>query len=366
MKIDRDQVMTLLAGVADPLTGQNIVVSGRIREVHTDQGQVRCTLAFAKPLDTKQKASLNFACIHAINEVYPDIEVHIHLENQSDPSRSRSSILPQVREIIAVASGKGGVGKSTVSTNLALGLVQSGFKVGILDADLYGPSIPTMLGLEGQRPQVKKVHGKQKIVPLEAFGLPVISIGFVVEPAQAVVLRGPRLGGILKQFLEECIWPELDYLIIDLPPGTGDIQLTLVQTVPLTGVVIVTTPQKVAVADALKAMNMFKMPSVDVPILGVVENMSWFTPAELPENKYHLFGKGGGKHLAKQGGVEVLGQIPIFQGIMEAGEAGKPAVADDRFPQIQSIWRRVTQQVIEKVAYRNKHMAPSKIVQVNT
>eukprot|EP00095_Tigriopus_kingsejongensis_P003881 maker-scaffold1748_size29100-snap-gene-0.1 protein:Tk03881 transcript:maker-scaffold1748_size29100-snap-gene-0.1-mRNA-1 annotation:"mrp" len=279
---------------------------------------------------------------------------------------TKANPLPHVKNIIAVASGKGGVGKSTVSVNLAISLANKGAKVGLIDADLYGPSIPTMMGLQGQRPKIEVLYGKHKIVPLEAHGVKVMSVGFIVEPEQAVVLRGPRLGGIIKQFINDCIWPDLDYLIIDLPPGTGDIQLTLVQTAPVTGAVIVTTPQEVAVIDAVKAMNMFLLEHINVPItapvtgavivttpqevavidavkamnmfllehinvpiVGVVENMSWFTPEELPDNKYYIFGEGGGKKLAKFGQTVMLGQVPLVQGIREAGDAGVPVAAGE-------------------------------------
>ncbi|MCH2044055.1 MAG: Mrp/NBP35 family ATP-binding protein [Saprospiraceae bacterium] len=206
--------------------------------------------------------------------------------------RKSSSPVPQIRNIIAVGSGKGGVGKSTVAVNLALGLKELGARVGIMDVDLYGPSIPTMLGLQGQRPKIKDdAYGRPKIMPIEKYGIPTISIGYIIQEEAAVVLRGPRLGAIIQQFFKDCIWPELDFLILDLPPGTGDIQLTLVQTVPITGAVLVTTPQEVALADAIKAMNMFQLPNINVPILGVVENMAWFTPEELPNNKYYLLVK---------------------------------------------------------------------------
>jgi len=364
VKLSKDDVLSLLKDVKDPLTGQDIVASGRVGALQIEEDQLRCTLIYTQSLDPQQKSSLNFACMQAINGAHPNVAVHIHLETQHTQGQSQQSVLPQVKHIIAVASGKGGVGKSTVSTNLALGLKKAGYKVGLIDADLYGPSIPTMLGLEGVKPKIVDLHGKQKIVPLTAHGIPVISIGFIVEPEQAVVLRGPRLAGIIKQFIEECVWPELDYLVIDLPPGTGDIQLTLVQTVPLTGVIIVTTPQKVAVADALKALNMFRLPSVEVPILGVLENMAWFTPLELPEKKYYLFGQGGGKILAEKGESTMLGQIPMYQGIMQGGEQGKPVVLDDDHPEIQRIWEEVTDQVIASVAHRLAMMGPSTVVQM--
>lgn len=323
--MDKNKIIAALQSVKDPNTGQDIVSRNMIHDLKIEGSQVNFSIQLPS-LSMKGKGELNFAAIVAVQAVYPDAEVNVHNFARSQQSRQPTSILPQVKNIIAVASGKGGVGKSTVSVNMALALQQRGFKVGLIDADLYGPSIPTMLGLHGQRPKLQHVDGKNMLIPLRVHGMPVMSIGFIVEPEQAVVLRGPRLGGIIRQFMADTVWPALDYLIIDLPPGTGDIQLTLVQTVPVTGVVAVTTPQEVAVADALKAVNMFLLPDVDVPILGVVENMSWFTPEELPDNRYFIFGKGGGQKLATFSDSVLLGQIPLVQGIREGGDSGRPVV----------------------------------------
>jgi ATP-binding protein involved in chromosome partitioning len=316
-------------------------------------------------LPEAQKSSLNFACMEAIAVVYPDADVHIHMQRTEQESGPQSP-LPHVKNIIAVASGKGGVGKSTIAINLALGLQQLGYRTGLVDADLYGPSAPTMLGLQGQKPKVQVVHGSHKIVPLEAHGMPVMSIGFVVEPEQAVVLRGPRLAGIIKQFIRDTMWPALDYLIIDLPPGTGDIQLTLVQTVPLTGAILVTTPQELAVVDAVKAMNMFLMDSLNVPILGVVENMSWFTPAELPDHKYLLFGSGGGEKLAKLGDTRLLAQIPLVQSVRECGDEGRPAVLQDPEGELAQRFMGLAKALHEQTSLRNQAKAPTRIVEIKT
>jgi ATP-binding protein involved in chromosome partitioning len=315
-------------------------------------------------LDSKQKSEMNFACIGAVQEVYPEAEVNVHMVSVNAGANEPTTVLPQVKNIIAVASGKGGVGKSTVAVNLALSLKQSGAKVGIMDADLYGPSLPTMLGLQGQRPKVQQVYGKSRIIPLDYQGMPVMSIGFIIEPEQAVVLRGPRLAGIIKQFINETIWPDLDFMVVDLPPGTGDIQLTLVQSVPITGAVIVTTPQEVAVVDAVKAMNMFLLPQVNVPILGVVENMSWFTPKELPDNKYFLFGEGGGKKLARMSNSMLLGQIPLVQGIREGGDSGKPIVQQEDDPVSKDAFLQVAKNTLQQVAIRNEMIAPTQIVKM--
>lgn len=360
--MEEGKIVQALAKVKDPRSGQSIIALNIIRDLKIEGNNVNFTLELPS-LNYEGKNELNFACIGAIKEAYPQANVNIHLMAGTEQSKQSTSILPQVKNIIVVASGKGGVGKSTVSTNLALGLKALGAKVGLLDADLYGPSIPTMMGLQGQRPKVQQLYGKPKIVPLAAHGIPVMSIGFIVEPEQAVVLRGPRLGGIIKQFLQDCIWPELDYLLIDLPPGTGDIQLTLVQTIPITGAIIVTTPQEVAVVDAVKAMNMFMLPNVNVPIVGVVENMSWFTPTELPDNKYYIFGQGGGKKLAKASQSVLLGQIPIVQAVREAGDTGTPIILDDN-PITHKAFLDVAKSAVREIALRNEMLPPTRLVNV--
>lgn len=322
--IDHNRVVNALRVVQDPLTGKDIISSQKIKDFRIVDGKVFFTLELA-PSESKYKSELNFACMQAIGAVYPDVDVNIH-----NVTAENTKALSQVKHIIAVGSGKGGVGKSTISTNLALAMMKKGYKVGLIDADLYGPSIPTMLGLPQGKPKIKKIFGANKIVPLEAHGLHFISMGNIVDAEQAVVLRGPRLGGIIKQFVNEVLWPDLDFLFIDLPPGTGDIQLTLVQTLSITGAVMVTTPQNVSVIDAVKAANMLLLDHVNVPILGIVENMSWFTPAELPDNKYYLFGKGGGAELARRCRTQLLGQIPLVQSIQESGDQGLPAVMNDK------------------------------------
>ena len=368
MKIDKNHVLEVLSNLKDPLTGENIVRSGRVKEVNIVEGsgKINCKLTLPDAFTQQEKSKLNFDSITLLQEHFPKAEVHIHLETDLTKGKSSQNVLPQVSNILAIASGKGGVGKSTVSVNLAVALHRLGYKVGILDADLYGPSIPAMVGLKGKRPEVKEVDGRPKIIPLEAFGLPVMSLGFIIEPEQAVVLRGPRLAGIIKQFIQECIWQTLDFLILDLPPGTGDIQLTLVQTVPITGAIMVTTPQEVALADAIKAMNMFRMTTIDVPIIGVIENMSWFTPNELPDNKYYLFGKGGGEKLAAIAEVELLGQIPLIQSIMQSGEDGKPIGLDEERSGKGDIWLEVAKKTERQVRLRNENYRPTKIVDIKT
>jgi ATP-binding protein involved in chromosome partitioning len=358
-EITVDTINGILDTVIDPVSGLAITKTGSVRNIQVEGKRISFELHGGN-LESEVKTRLNQACQMAILTVLPDADIHVHFVQQNVQDQRA---LPHVKNIIAVASGKGGVGKSTVSVNLALGLHQLGAKVGLIDADLYGPSIPTMLGIHGKKPKMTDLYGAPKIVPLEAYGIPVISIGFLLEPEQAVVLRGPRLSAIIKQFFNDIIWPELDYLIVDLPPGTGDIQLSLVQTVPVTGVVLVTTPQEVALVDAIKAMNMFLLPQIDVPIVGVVENMSWFTPAELPENKYYLFGKGGGARLAKLSDSVLLGQVPIYQSIREGGDSGKPVVTDPDSP-LQSLFLDIAKSTMVQVAWRHETLAPTKQVHI--
>lgn len=364
MSIDNNRIVNALRRVKDPKTGLDVISLKMIKDLKIDGMNVSFSLSTSES-SPEIKASINFACQQAITEEYPEAQVHVHMEQKTAPPTTQAgSVLPQIKNVIAIASGKGGVGKSTVTTNLAIELIKQGATVGIMDADLYGPSIPTMLGTTAQRPKVQKLYGQNKIVPIEAHGIHMISIGNIIEPEQAVVLRGPRLGGIIKQFVNECLWPELDFLLIDLPPGTGDIQLTLVQTLPLTGAIMVTTPQEVAIVDAVKAMNMFLLPNINVPILGVVENMSWFTPAELPDNKYHIFGQGGGMSLAKKANTMMLGQIPLVQGIREAGDEGNPITNKQSSEITASYFENICKNFIQQVNVRNNEIAPTKIVEI--
>lgn len=361
--IDNNRIVAALREVKDPKSGQDLITMRRVEDLRIEGDQVSFSVLIP-PADAEIKEQLNFACIAAVQGIYPEAQVHVHLKLMEGAAAKQGN-LSQASNIIAVASGKGGVGKSTVSVNLALSLVNKGYKVALVDADLYGPSIPTMLGLHGQRPKVKQVYGQHKIEPLEKHGLYVMSIGFIVEPEQAVVLRGPRLGGIIKQFINDTLWPEVDYMIFDLPPGTGDIQLTLVQTVPLTGVVMVTTPQEVAVIDAVKAMNMFLLPNVNVPILGVVENMSWFTPEELPDNKYYLFGQGGGERVAQLSESTLIGQIPLVQGIREGGDGGIPVAVQTGHP-LQKTFDEVADAFLVQLDRRKQNLPPSEKVKITT
>jgi ATP-binding protein involved in chromosome partitioning len=313
------------------------------------------------------KDMMRTACENAIRLlVNKAAKVQVNFTAQTTTGRKgEQQVLSGVKNIIAVVSGKGGVGKSTISANLALALSEGGAKVGLMDADIYGPSVPIMFGVRGERPLMREVNGKGIIVPLEKMGIRLMSIGLLVDEKNAVVWRGPMASSAIRQFVTEVDWGELDYLIIDMPPGTGDIHLTLMQTVPVTGIVIVTTPQLVALADAKKAIAMFGQAQINVPVIGLVENMAYFTPAELPNNKYYLFGKEGGKNLASEYELPFLGQVPLVQGIMEGGDAGIPAMAGQDQLSKQA-FREITAQAVRNIARRNASMPATKPVIINS
>ncbi len=326
----KEQIIDALRHVNDPDLHKDLVTLNMIENVAINGNNVSFTVVLTTP-SCPLKDKIAADCVAAVKQyVNSDAEVHVNFDSRVTSLRKdKKDLLPGVKNIIAVASGKGGVGKSTVSVNLALSLAKTGAKVGVIDADIHGPSIPIMLGIKGKRPEVKQIDGKHYIVPLEQYGLKVVSIGLLVDERQAVVWRGPMVSSALRQFVTDVIWGELDYLVLDLPPGTGDIHLSLVQTMPVTGAVIVTTPQAVALSDARKGMGMFHMEGIKVPIVGVVENMAYFTPAELPDNKYYIFGKGGGKQLSDEFDVPFLGEIPLVQSIREGGDRGTPVVLGD-------------------------------------
>lgn len=323
---DKDAVLKALSQVMDPDLGKDLVTLGMIQDVKIDGNKLAFTVMLTTPA-CPLKAKIEKDCRDAIAEhLGSEVDLQIKMDaNVSSQRNSDINILPSVKNIICVASGKGGVGKSTVTVNLALALAKTGAKVGILDADIFGPSIPLMMGIEkGTRPEIRLIKDKHYIIPLEAHGVKIVSIGLIVDERQAVVWRGAMVHSALKQFVTDVIWGKLDYLMIDMPPGTGDVQLTMAQTVPLTGSVIVTTPQEVALADARKAISMFNLPNINVPVVGVVENMAYFSPLDMPEKKYYIFGQDGGKSLADEYDLPFVGEIPIVQRVREGGDMGQP------------------------------------------
>lgn len=362
--ITQEAVLKALGNVDDPDLGKDLVTLNMIKDIEIDGNDVSFTVELTTPA-CPMKEMIEKACINAITHlVSKDAVVKVNMSSQVNTKRKDNDpLLPGVKNIIAVASGKGGVGKSTVSVNLALGLAQQGAKVGLLDADIYGPSVPIMMGIRDERPMMTEVNGKGKIVPIEKYGVKAISIGVLVDEKQAMVWRGPMASSAIKQFITDVHWGDLDYLIIDLPPGTGDVHLTLVQSVPITGSVVVSTPQPVAAADAKKAIMMFKQPQINIPILGMVENMAYFTPAELPDNKYYIFGKGGAQQMAEQFELPYLGEVPLIQGIREGGDKGLPAVLDDANP-ARPIFMELASNVARNVSMRNANVEPTQVVQM--
>ncbi len=327
MNISEENILAALSHVNDPDLGKDLVSLKMIEKIGIESNKVTFTVVLTTP-SCPMKDKIENDCVEAIHQYVSEaLEVAVNFDSRITTFRKdKKDLLPGVKNIIAVASGKGGVGKSTVSVNLALALAAAGNKVGIIDADIHGPSVPMMLGVRGVRPEVRKVDEKHIIIPIEKYGIKAISIGLLVDERQAVVWRGPMVSSALRQFITDVDWGELDYLILDLPPGTGDVHLTIVQTMPVTAALIVTTPQAVAIADARKGLGMFRMEGTKAPVVGVVENMAYFTPAELPENKYYIFGSGGGRKLADEFEVPFLGEIPIVQSVREGGDKGIPAV----------------------------------------
>lgn len=363
-QITEEAVLKALSHVDDPDLKKDLVTLNMIKDVKIDGLKVSFTVELTTPA-CPMKDMIQRACENAIKVfISKEAEIDIHMSARVNTNRQDAGeLLSGVKNIIAVASGKGGVGKSTVSSNLALALAQEGARVGILDADIYGPSLPIMFGIQGERPQMIDVEGKSKIMPIEVYGLKVMSIGLLIDEKEAVVWRGPMATSALRQFITDVHWGDLDYLILDLPPGTGDIHLTMVQTIPVTGAVIVTTPQNVSVADARKGMNMFHQGQIKIPILGVIENMAYFTPEELPEHKYYIFGKDGGKALADQFEVPFLGEVPIVQSIREGGDRGMPAVVGDD-PIVTEIMKELAQKLAQNVSIRNANLDPTQVIQV--
>lgn len=363
MNIQEPQVLDALSNVMDPDLGKDLVTLNMIEDIKIDGNQIDFSVILTTPA-CPLKEVMRKDCERVLTEKFgDDIEMKINFGSTVTTTRLKGTdLLPGVKNIIAVASGKGGVGKSTVTTNLAVSLAKAGAKVAIIDADIFGPSIPTMFNNEKEKPSVSKVNGKSLIKPLENYGVKLLSIGFLAPAEGAVVWRGPMASSALKQFISDADWGDLDYMLIDLPPGTSDIHLTLVQTLPVTGAIIVTTPQKVALADAKKGMAMFKQGGIDVPILGVVENMSYFTPEELPDNKYYIFGSGGGQTLADDNDVPLLAQLPLVQSIRESGDSGYPAALKEGV--LADSFRHLAEAVASQVAIRNATKEKTKPVEI--
>ncbi len=353
-----------LATVVYPGTKKNLVEGDMVADdIRIDGMSVSFTLVFPRDTDPFLKSTLKAAEAAIHYHVSKEVEVTINTEFRSKPRPEVGKLLPGVKNVIAVSSGKGGVGKSTVAANLAISLAKLGYKVGLLDTDIFGPSVPKMFGVEDARPFAVKKDGRDLIEPVEKYGVKLLSIGFFVNPDTATLWRGGMASNALKQLIADADWGELDYFVLDTPPGTSDIHLTLLQTLAITGAVIVSTPQAVALADARKGIDMYSNDKVNVPILGLVENMAWFTPAELPENKYYIFGKDGCRNLANEMGVPLLAQIPLVQGICESGDDGKPASLDNGSP-TGLAFINLAQAVVTVVNRRNKEMAATKIVKV--
>lgn len=362
MTISKEEILKALATVQDPDLKKDLVTLNMVKDIAVNDKKVSFTVVLTTPA-CPLKEKIRKDCEDAVSKVVGnDVDIDIHMTSSVTSLRDNAPLLPGVKNIIAIASGKGGVGKSTVTTNLAVALAQAGAKVGLIDADIFGPSIPVMFNCEREQPEVKVIDGKNHIIPLEQYGVKLMSIGFLAPADSAVIWRGPMASAALKQFISDTVWGELDYLLIDLPPGTSDIHLTLVQTVPVTGAVIVTTPQKVALADANKGLAMFKQPQINVPVLGVIENMAYFTPEELPDNKYYIFGKDGGKNLAEKYHVPLLGQIPLVQGIRESGDSGLPAVLKDGVT--ARAFQELAEAMARQIAIRNANFDSTKRVEL--
>lgn len=366
MEILEKDILAALSKVADPDKNQDIVSLGYVTALKIEGKTVSFKVATTNAAMHAKNRMIE-ACEFAINRtVSGDIKVNCEIEVIKKPEEVKNPTnnkLPNIKNFVAVASGKGGVGKSTMTANLAVALAKEGYKVGLVDADIYGPSMPLMFDVQQEKPQGREVDGKQKIVPVESYGVKMLSIGFFADVNQAVIWRGPMATKALQQMIFDADWGELDYLLIDLPPGTGDIHLTLVQALPLTGAVIVSTPQNIALADARKGVNMFKLDTINVPVLGIIENMAWFTPEELPNNKYFIFGKEGAKDLAAQLEVPLLGQIPLVQSIRESGDVGRPAVLQETTPVALAL-KETARKVVEQVEWRNGNMEATKKVEV--
>ena len=369
MKLNKQDILKALETISVPGEGQNMVESGAVTNVVTFADEVIVDITITNPsLQAKKKTEVEIMkTIHEIvyEKAKITVNVKVNAPAKSAPNVIKGKKIPGIQNIVAVASGKGGVGKSTVTANLAVTLAKMGFKVGVLDADIYGPSMPIMFDVELERPVAVTVDGKSKMRPVENYGVKMLSIGFFTQPNQAVVWRGPMASKALNQMIFDAAWGELDFLLIDLPPGTGDIHLSIMQSLPITGAVVVSTPQNVALADAKKGVAMFQQESINVPVLGIIENMAYFTPDELPNNKYYIFGKEGAQNLAEDLGVRFLGELPLVQSIREAGDVGRPAALQTGTA-LEQAFENLTKNVVEEVVKRNDDLPETEAIKITT
>lgn len=368
MKFKKEQILKVLETITVAGEGKNMVESGAVKNVMTFADEIVVDLVLSSPaMHIKKRAEADV--IKTIKEKVSEeakVMVNIKVEapaKPSNPNLIKGKNIPGIKNIIAVASGKGGVGKSTITANLAVSLSKLGYKVGILDADIYGPSIPIMFDVVKERPLSTTIDGRSKMKPVENYGVKVLSIGFFTTPEQAVIWRGPMASKALNQLIFDAAWGDLDYMLIDLPPGTGDIHLSIMQSMPITGAVVVSTPQPVALADARRGVAMFQQENIQVPVLGVIENMAYFTPEELPENKYYIFGKEGAKNLSEDLNISFLGEIPLVQSIREAGDSGRPAALQEETP-LAKAFEKITKEVIKELNSRNEILPPTEVIQM--
>ncbi|MGC1205418.1 MAG: Mrp/NBP35 family ATP-binding protein [Flavobacteriaceae bacterium] len=369
MKLNKQDILKALETITVPGEGQNMVESGAVKNIVTFADEVIVDITIKNPsLQAKKRTEVDILkTIH--EQVYEKAKITVNVKVEA-PIAAKTNVIkgkaiPGIKNIVAVASGKGGVGKSTVTANLAVTLAKMGFKVGVLDADIYGPSMPIMFNVEAEKPLAVNVDGKSKMKPVENYGVKILSIGFFTQPNQAVVWRGPMAAKALNQMIFDAAWGEIDFLLLDLPPGTGDIHLSIMQSLPITGAVVVSTPQNVALADARKGVAMFQQESINVPVLGIIENMAYFTPDELPNNKYYIFGKEGAKNLAKDLEIPFLGELPLVQSIREAGDVGRPAALQIATP-LEKAFEKLTQNVVQEVVRRNDDLPPTEAIKITT
>lgn len=366
MKIDRKEVLKALEQITVPGEGANMVESGAVQNVLAFGDEVVVEITITNPaMQARKKVETEITNIIKTN-VSEEAKVKVNVKVVApEKTEIKGKQIPGIKNIVAISSGKGGVGKSTVTANVAVSLSKMGFKVGVLDADVYGPSIPMMFDVENARPLAETIDGKSKMKPVENYGVKILSIGFFTKPDQAVIWRGPMAAKALNQLIFDAAWGELDFLLLDLPPGTGDIHLSIMQSLPITGAVVVSTPQNVALADAKKGVAMFQQDSINVPVLGIVENMAYFTPAELPENKYYIFGEGGAKNLATDLKIPFLGELPIVQSIREAGDLGRPAGMQEG-TQVEEIVTDITRNIVTQVIKRNDNLPATEAIKITT